>query len=106
MYSVILTTMLMAGGEAPTWGWSSCHGCCGCWSCHGCCGWCHGCCGCWSCHGCCGWWHGCCGWCSGCCGCCGGIIVVPSHPVVIGSAAPIGTVYASGNVANVTIQVA
>src|SRR5437764_12445638 len=74
MYSVILSTMLLAGGEAPAWGWSSCHGCCGgCWSCHGCCGYCHGCCGgCWSCHGCCGYCHGCCGGCwSSCHGCCG-----------------------------------
>src|SRR5947209_1514518 len=53
MYSVILTTMLLAGGEAPSWGWHSCHGChcygCGCGGCH-----CYGChcygCGCGGCH--------------------------------------------------------
>src|SRR5262245_49260835 len=70
MYSIVLATVMTAGGETPNWGW--CRGWCG----HGChsCGWC----GCrsWGCHcGChCGGWCGCscfCG-CSSWCGCCGG----------------------------------
>lgn len=67
MYSVILATMLAAGGSTtPSWGWHhGCHGCHGCYGCNGC----YGCYGCWGCYGGC---HGCYGapvqvW--SCCGC-------------------------------------
>jgi uncharacterized protein (TIGR03000 family) len=84
MYSVVLATVLTAGGASPAWGHHSCHGCCGgynafSYSCGGCCGGyssCHGCCGGYSsCHGCCGGYsscYGCCGGYSSCYGCCGG----------------------------------
>lgn len=62
MYSVVMATLLLSGGEATSWG-HGCHGCCGCWGCHGYPGYacscscygcygCHGCCGCWGCYGC------------------------------------------------------
>jgi uncharacterized protein (TIGR03000 family) len=63
MYSIILATMMTAGGAAPDFG----HGCRGC---YGCCGGCYGCCG--GCYGCCGGCWGCCGGCYGCCGGCWG----------------------------------
>lgn len=88
MYSVVLMTMLTAGGaEAPDFGWRGCRGCHGC---HGCHGYafsghgCHGCHGGWGCHGCwsscscSGWgcsgcWSSCSGWgCSGCWSSCHG----------------------------------
>ena len=81
MYSVVLATMLTAGGSAPDWhgcwgcsgscsgcwgnAFSSCRcwgGCFGCWGCNGC----RGCFGCWGCNGC----RGCNG-CAGCAGCYG-----------------------------------
>jgi uncharacterized protein (TIGR03000 family) len=78
MYSVVLATVLTAGGASPAWGCHGCHGCCGgynafsCGGCFGCCGGCFG-----GCHGC---WGGCYGSsCNGCWGsfsisfgCCGG----------------------------------
>ncbi len=66
MYSIVLATMLTAGGAAPDFG----HGCWGCHGCYGCCGGCYGCCG--GCWGCCGGCYGCCGGCYGCCGGCYG----------------------------------
>jgi uncharacterized protein (TIGR03000 family) len=84
MYSVVLATVLTAGGASPAWGHHGCHGCCGgynAFSCSGCCGGCYGCCGGYSsCHGCCGGItvsFGCCGGCHGgcygsCAGCYGG----------------------------------
>jgi uncharacterized protein (TIGR03000 family) len=63
MYSVVLATMLMSGGEAPSWHHYSCSCSCSCachgypgyfyagWGCHGCHG-CHGCYGCYGCYGC------------------------------------------------------
>lgn len=92
MYSVVLATMLTAGGAAPDWhGCGGCHcscsgcsgnafsscrcggGCYGCWGCSGCYG-CRGCSGCWGCTGCSGGaCYGCygaaCFGCSGCSGC-------------------------------------
>src|SRR5206468_1123313 len=75
MYSVVLATMLAAGGQtADTWR-HGCHGCGGGYSCHGCWGGysCHGCYGGYSCHGCYGGYscHGCYGGssCYGCSGC-------------------------------------
>src|SRR5262245_7116538 len=71
MYSVVLATMLTAGGTAPDW-----HGCggCRCW-CSGCFGnafsGCRCCGGCWGCSGCRGCF-GCSGGCWGCSGCLGG----------------------------------
>jgi uncharacterized protein (TIGR03000 family) len=79
MYSVVLMTVLTAGGgEATSFGRHRGHGCHGCHACHGC----HGafgvsfgCSGCWGCHGCSGYvsscWgcHGC--WGSSCYGCWG-----------------------------------
>ncbi len=84
MYSVVLATVLTAGGASPAWGHHSCHGCCGgynafSYSCGGCCGYS-------SCYGCCGGYsscytvtYGCCG---GCCGGCAGNITyyVPVQP--------------------------
>jgi uncharacterized protein (TIGR03000 family) len=85
MYSIVLATLLTAGGEAtPAWGrHHGCRGCYGCWgSCYGCWG------GCYGCGGCSGCWGASCGGCSGyyyssCCGgsgyyyssCCGGMPV-------------------------------
>jgi len=75
MYSVVLATMLTAGGAAPDW--HGCFGCsCACSGCHGnafsscnCCG---GCFGCWGCSGCRGCWGGSGCWgCTGCRGCWG-----------------------------------
>jgi uncharacterized protein (TIGR03000 family) len=93
MYSLIVATMLTAGGEAPNWGgggfigvatsteWSvgwggrwGCWGCWGggCWGYGGWRGWQTGCWGCYGCYGCCGGCYG--GWypAYGCWGCCGG----------------------------------
>jgi uncharacterized protein (TIGR03000 family) len=85
MYSVVLATVLTAGGASPAWGHHGCHGCCGgynafSYSCGGCCGYssCYGCCGGFtvsysSCHGCYGGCYGSCyGSCYGCCGGCTG----------------------------------
>jgi uncharacterized protein (TIGR03000 family) len=74
MYSLVLATMLTAGGATPAWGFGchGCHGCCGgcygnAFSCHGCCGGCYGGCqGCWGgCYGCSGCYGGCYGSCYG-----------------------------------------
>ena len=115
MYSIILATMLTAGGAAPDFGHGchGCHGCCGgcygcCGGCYGCCGGCYGCCGgcycCWggwsSCYGCCGgcygcWggWSGCYGGCYGCYGacygCCGGVVVAPVAVAPVTPALPV-----------------
>lgn len=122
MYSLVLATMLTAGGaQAPAWGhgcWG-CHGCCGgcygcCGGCWGCCGGCWGCCGgCWggsywgSCYGCSGC-YGCYGCCGGCYGCCGGVSVVAVAPAA--TAAPAATLPPPkktsylGNAAAVVVQ--
>ncbi len=73
MYSLVLATMLTAGGAAPDFG-HGCHGCHGCYGCCGGCYGCYGCCGgCYGCYGCCGGCYGCWGGCWGSCyGCCGG----------------------------------
>src|SRR5262245_51272259 len=78
MYSVVLATMLTAGGATPDW--HGCGGCrCSCSGCYGnafsgchCCGGCYGCWGCSGCWGCRGCWGGCSGCsCFGCCTCSG-----------------------------------
>ena len=54
MYSVVLMTVLSAGGAEST-SFGRHHGCHSCHSCHSCHGYafsCHGCSGCWGCHGC------------------------------------------------------
>lgn len=66
MYSLVLATVLAAGGDATGWchGCRGCHGCWGCYGCYGCsCSGCWGCYGGYGCHGCWG------GYCSGCWGC-------------------------------------
>lgn len=78
MYSVILATMLTAGGTTtPAWGCHGHHSCHGCYGCYGC----YGCQGCYGCYGCYGCW-GCYGGCQGvavwnCCGCQGTVVAAP-----------------------------
>jgi len=81
MYSVVLATVLTAGGASPAWGHHGCHGCCGgynafSFSCGGCCG------GYSSCYGCGGGYSSCYGCCGGCTGGCYGnsTYFVPVQP--------------------------
>jgi uncharacterized protein (TIGR03000 family) len=69
MYSVVLATLLTAGGAAPDHWFGHSFGCHGC---HGCYGSCHGCYGCSGCYGGCYGCSGCYGGCYGCSGCYGG----------------------------------